>query len=83
MISESGWHHSGINEAMRLITSIKSHNLLSEFRGKPSADLKALADILIRLSHIALHFPQIREIDLNPILIDGNQPVIVDAVFVL
>jgi acetate---CoA ligase (ADP-forming) len=73
----------GLNEAMRLITSIKSHNLLSEFRGKPSADLKALADILIRLSHIALHFPQIREIDLNPILIDGNQPVIVDAVFVL
>lgn len=73
----------GKHEAMRLITSIKSHKLLSEFRGKPSVDLNALANILIRLSHIALHFPQIREIDLNPILIDGNQPVIADAVFVL
>jgi acetate---CoA ligase (ADP-forming) len=73
----------GKNEAMRLITCIKSHKLLSEFRGKPSVDMNAVADILIRLSHIALHFPQIREIDLNPILIDGNQPIIADAVFVL
>ncbi len=73
----------GKNEAIRMITSIKSHRLLYEFRGKPSVDLDALADILIRLSCIALQFPQIREIDLNPILIDCNQPKIVDAVFVL
>ena len=73
----------GKNEAMRLITSIKSHKLLSEFRGKHSVDLDALVDILIGLSHIALHFPQIREIDLNPILINGNQPIVADAVFVL
>jgi acetate---CoA ligase (ADP-forming) len=73
----------GKNEAMRLITSIKSHKLLSEFRGKPSVDLNAIADIMIRLSHIALHFPQIREIDLNPILIDGRQPKIADALFIL
>jgi len=73
----------GKNEAMRLITSIKAHKLLYEFRGKPSVDLNALADILIHLGHIALHFPQISEIDLNPILIDGNQPKIADAVFVL
>ncbi len=73
----------GKNEAMRLITSIKAHKLLYEFRGKPSVDLNALADILIHLGRIALHFPQISEIDLNPILIDGNQPKIADAVFVL
>jgi hypothetical protein len=46
-------------------------------------DLNAIADILIRLGHIALHFPKIKEIDLNPILIDGNQPKIADALFVL
>jgi len=73
----------GKNEAVRLINSIKSHNLLSEIRGKPSVDLNAIADILIRLGHIALHFPKIKEIDLNPILIDGNQPKIADALFVL
>ena len=73
----------GKNEAIRLIKSIKSHKLLSNFRGKPPADFNAIADILICLGHIALHFPQIREIDLNPILIDGNQPKIADAFFVL
>jgi acetate---CoA ligase (ADP-forming) len=73
----------GKNEALRLITSIKSHKLLSELRSKPFVDLNAVVDILIRLSHIAFNFPQIKEIDLNPILIDGNQPVIADAVFVL
>ena len=73
----------GKNEAMRLISSIKSHKLLSNFRGKQSVNLDAIADILIRLGHIALHFPQISEIDLNPIIIDVNQPIIADAFFVI
>ncbi len=73
----------GTNEAIRLIKSIKSHELLSEFRGKPPVDLNAMADILIGLGNIAVHFPQIREIDLNPILMEGGRPVIADAAFVL
>ncbi|MFO8085148.1 MAG: acetate--CoA ligase family protein [Desulfobacterales bacterium] len=73
----------GKNEALRLITTVKSYPLLSAFRGMPSVDLNAVADILIRLGHIASHFPQIKEIDLNPILFIGDQPKVADALFVM
>jgi acetyltransferase len=45
-------------------------------------DRKALADILVNLGQMALDFPQIEAIDLNPILIRDGQPVVVDALFV-
>lgn len=73
----------GKTEAIRLMKSVKCHPLLSTFRGKPPVDLNAFADILISLGQIATHFPQIKEIDLNPVLIDGNKPKVVDALFVI
>jgi acetyltransferase len=46
-------------------------------------DTTALAGILQGVGFIALLHPEIAEIDLNPIIIAGSEPVVADALFVL
>ena len=73
----------GPMEAHAMIQSVRSRELLSAFRGRPAADLEALADLLVRLGHLACHFPQIREIDLNPIILCNGHPRVADALLVM
>jgi hypothetical protein len=46
-------------------------------------DREALCDLLIKLGNLGLKEPQVKEVDINPILIDGTRPVAVDALVVL
>jgi acetyltransferase len=70
-------------EALSQIDSIKSRRLLDAYRGQSSVNQEALASILVQLGNLSIHFPEIKEIDLNPIVItaDGTLKV-VDALFV-
>ncbi len=70
-------------EAEELLVAIRAKALLGEFRGLPAVDCAALAAILQAVGFVALLHPEIAEIDLNPIIIAGAQPVIVDALLVL
>jgi len=54
-------------DAMEMITSIKGYKILEGTRGKKGADIDSLTDILIRVSQLAIDFPRISEMDLNPI----------------
>jgi acyl-CoA synthetase (NDP forming) len=65
-------------DAMRLI---KGHKMLEGLRGQPPVDLAALEDLLIRVSRLASDFPEIAEMDLNPVFAypEGRAPVAVDA----
>jgi acetyltransferase len=56
-------------EARQMITETSAGRLLTGFRGAPSADLDAVVDVILRLSQLALDFPQIREIEVNPLLV--------------
>ncbi len=49
----------------------------------PAADLDELADILIRLGSIGLEQINIKEIDINPIILSESGPVAADALIVL
>jgi hypothetical protein len=49
----------------------------------PPVKLDVLTRILQTLGHIALLHPEIAEIDLNPIIIRGDEPVVADALIVL
>jgi len=71
------------SEAMAQLKSIRAQALLGSYRGLPEVNHEALADILVRLGQLALDFPGIDAIDLNPILIRDGQPVVVDALFVV
>lgn len=68
-------------EAMEMIRSIKGLPILTGTRGMPPADLEGLGEMLVRLSLMALDFPAIEEIDLNPVFVyeKGIMPMAVDA----
>jgi acetyltransferase len=67
------------NEALSMIQSLKSYKILQGIRGQKGADEQKLAEIMLRLSAL-LHFaPEIIELDLNPLLAEGEKIVAVDA----
>ena len=72
-----------IGEAKEMIVDINGHRLLGEFRNMPAVDMEALSLLVQRLSFIPVLHPEIAEIDCNPIIIEGNKPVAVDALVVL
>jgi acyl-CoA synthetase (NDP forming) len=66
-----------------MLDELRSKKLLGDFRGEKSVDKKALKQILKGLSDLVTQFPEIKEVDINPIIIkpDGN-PVAVDALII-
>lgn len=68
-------------DAGEMIQAIRGHRLLEGYRGHPPADVKALEEILLRMSFLVDQVAEITEIDLNPIfaLAPGQGCQIVDA----
>jgi acetyl-CoA synthetase (ADP-forming) len=71
------------NQALIMTESIKSKKLLGPIRGMPRADLDQLADILVKVGQIGMEMDQIKEIDINPIILSEDRPVAVDALVIL
>jgi acetyltransferase len=67
--------------ARDLIGRTKAAKLLGNFRNMPAVDLEKLIDILICVSNMACELPWIQEMDINPLLIDEEGAVAVDARF--
>jgi acetyl-CoA synthetase (ADP-forming) len=68
------------SEALAMVEGLSTHRLLTEpHRGEPAIDREALADVLEGLSRLALARPDIESVDLNPLIVVGDQPVAVDA----
>ena len=72
-------------EATSMVESIKTIKLLKGVRGEKSSDLKAIADSLQRLSQLVVDFPEIKEFDINPLLVleEGKGARVVDARIIL
>jgi acetyl-CoA synthetase (ADP-forming) len=70
-------------EAMEMMMEIKARKILEALRGLPPANLDELADALITLGTIGLERIEVKEIDLNPVILKGEHPVAVDALVVL
>ena len=66
-------------EAGKLIRSTRSLSLLKGFRGNPGVDIERLEEWLVRISLLVNDFPQIRELDLNPVKGSGRDIYVVDA----
>jgi acetyltransferase len=65
--------------ARRLIERSRVAETLAAWRGAPAADLEALEQILLRVSEMVCALPQLREMDINPIIVDAAGAVAVDA----
>jgi acetyltransferase len=67
----------------RMMEETKIYRLLRGYRGSPPADLKKLEETLLLFSQLLMDFPQIKEIDINPLLINEKEAVILDARIVI
>ncbi|MEW5802224.1 MAG: acetate--CoA ligase alpha subunit [bacterium] len=72
-------------DAQAMITEIKSYPMLKGVRGQKSVDINAIVDALLRLSQLAVDFPEILEADVNPLIMkeSGQGAVAVDARFTI
>ena len=61
-------------EAEEMIGEIRSYNLLKGVRGQKSADMEAMVDTLLRVSQLVTDFPEVVEMDINPLMVlDSGQ----------
>ena len=66
-------------DAEEMINDLSTQTLLGEFRGEPAADRQELIDVLLALAAVGAAHPEVRSIDLNPLIIVDGRPVAVDA----
>ncbi len=75
----------GRREAMEMLGEIRARSLLDGVRGKPPVDKEALVEALLRVAQLALDFPEIAELDVNPFIVydQGQGGVAIDMRLVL
>jgi len=65
--------------ARRMLESLRSWPLLEGYRGKPRVNIEKLIEVLMRLSYLIADFPEIKELDVNPLLATPDEVVALDA----
>lgn len=65
--------------AQRMLESLRSWKLIQGYRGRQGANLDKLVEALIRFSYLITDFPQIKELDINPLLVTPDDVVALDA----
>jgi acetyl-CoA synthetase (ADP-forming) len=66
-----------------MITEVKAYPLLTGYRNTPPADIDAIVTILLNTSKLVMDYPEIKELDLNPIMAYGKGAKTVDARIIL
>jgi acetate---CoA ligase (ADP-forming) subunit beta len=72
-----------VDDAKEMITDLKAYPLLKGFRNTPPADIDALVGILCSTSRLVMDYPEIKELDLNPVLVYPKGAKTVDARIIL
>lgn len=72
-------------EAMEMLRELKSYGLLKGARGEKAADIDAVVESILRISQLVMDFPEIAEMDINPlrVLEEGKGCLAADARIVL
>ncbi len=65
--------------ARRMMEETKVFQLLKGYRNHPPANIKLLEEIIVRFSQMLVDFPQLKEFDINPLFIDENEALALDA----
>jgi acetyltransferase len=69
--------------SLRMLKSLKIWPILQGYRGKPGVNIDKLIEILIRLSYLVADYPEIQELDVNPLLVDSTGAIALDARIIL
>ena len=72
-------------QADEMVRAIRSFKLLTGVRGQAASDLGAVVDAILRISQLVTDFPEIAELDINPLLVreQGQGAVAVDMRLIL
>jgi len=73
----------GEDEALEMIDGLKARAVLEGIRGRPGVDKVSLVHLLLALSNLAMETPQIRELDINPVMVGCKGCLAVDCRVVL
>lgn len=71
------------SDAAEMIREIRAHRLFDGVRGRPPVDLASAVDVLIRISELVSDWPEIAELDLNPVFLLPSGAALADARIVL
>ena len=66
-------------DSLDMIQEIRGRKILGNFRGKPAVNIKAVADIIEKLSALVTDYPEILEVDMNPVIASAAGAIVVDA----
>lgn len=72
---------ASLDEIEAKIQALKSHKIISGMRGKPAGNVDAFSQIVQKVSSLMAHFPEIKELDINPVRIleDGKDVIALDS----
>lgn len=65
--------------ARRMLERLRVWPLLTGYRGRPAANVDALLEVLMRFSYLVADYPEIAEIEINPLLAGPERAIAVDA----
>lgn len=70
-----------LNEALarHLLESLKIWPVLKGYRGMPPKNVDKLIDMIIRISYLAADYPEITELDINPLVVTPKEVIALDA----
>jgi acetyl-CoA synthetase (ADP-forming) len=71
------------DEAREMITEVRAYPLLKGYRNLPPADIEAIIKILLNTSRLVMEHEEIKEVDLNPIMVYEKGAKTVDARIIL
>jgi len=69
--------------ARQMLESLRIYPLLKGYRGSKAKNIDKLIEVLIRLSYLAADYPEIEELDINPIIVTPDDVIALDARIVI
>ncbi|MCE8023529.1 acetate--CoA ligase family protein [Billgrantia aerodenitrificans] len=71
------------HDARSMVEQIKARKILEGARGEPAVNKEALVELLLTVSRIADAYPELSELDLNPVIVNADGYAVVDARVIL
>jgi acetyltransferase len=65
-------------QACSLLRSLRGADVFAGLRGRPATDLGPVATLIVTVGDLMAGYPEIAELDLNPVLVGANAPIAVD-----
>jgi acetyltransferase len=69
--------------ALQMLKSLQIYPLLKGYRGSKPKNIEKLIEVLIRLSYLAADYPEIQELDINPVIVGPEKVIVLDASIVI